>query len=53
MAREILVYRLNTIHNLYYYGRLMEDIRRAVREDRINAFRETFYEGRNYDRVDD
>jgi queuine tRNA-ribosyltransferase len=32
MAKELLAYRLNTIHNLYYYNRLMDDIRRAIRE---------------------
>jgi queuine tRNA-ribosyltransferase len=46
MARELLVYRLNTIHNLSYYARFMEDIRKAIREDRFPAFREAFYEAR-------
>jgi len=46
MARELLVYRLNTIHNLSYYARFMEDIRKAIREDRFSAFREAFYEAR-------
>ncbi|MBW1721816.1 MAG: tRNA guanosine(34) transglycosylase Tgt [Deltaproteobacteria bacterium] len=43
LAREILAYRLNTIHNLSYYARLMEEIRAAIREDRLEAYRETFY----------
>ena len=43
MAREILAYRLNTIHNLYYYARLMEDIRAAVRDDALDAFCNRFY----------
>jgi queuine tRNA-ribosyltransferase len=30
MARELLAYRLNTIHNLYYILKLMESIRQAV-----------------------
>ncbi len=42
-AREILAYRLNTIHNLYYYTRLMEDIRTAIRNDELEAFRDRFY----------
>ncbi|MCP4682342.1 MAG: tRNA guanosine(34) transglycosylase Tgt [Desulfobacterales bacterium] len=44
MAREILAYRLNTIHNLYYYSSLMSDMRQAIREDRMDSFRQTFYE---------
>lgn len=41
MAREILSYRLNTIHNLAYYSRLMTEIRAAIREDRLTAYRTT------------
>jgi queuine tRNA-ribosyltransferase len=44
MAREILSYRLNTIHNLAYYSRLMADIRTAIREDRLTEYRATFHE---------
>jgi queuine tRNA-ribosyltransferase len=44
MAKELLAYRLNTIHNLHYYMRLMAGIREAIREDRFEAFRETFVE---------
>jgi len=44
MAREILSYRLNTIHNLAYYSRLMADIRAAIGEDSLTKFRATFYE---------
>jgi len=44
MAKEILSYRLNTIHNLAYYSRLMTDIRTAIREDRLTEYRATFYE---------
>jgi len=43
MAKELLAYRLNTIHNLYYYDRLMEDIRRAIREGRWDEHRQSFY----------
>ena len=42
MAREILSYRLNSIHNLSYYLRLMRDIRQAIHEDRLIAFREQY-----------
>jgi len=44
MTREILSYRLNTIHNLAYYSRLMAGIRTAVREDRLTEYRAAFYE---------
>lgn len=43
MAKELLAYRLNTIHNLYYYNRLMDDIRRAIREGRWDEYRQSFY----------
>ncbi len=42
MAKELLAYRLNTIHNLSYYMRLMHDIRRAIQEKRFAEFREGF-----------
>jgi len=43
MAKELLAYRLNTIHNLYYYNQLMDDIRRAIREGRLADYRHSFY----------
>ena len=43
MAKELLAYRLNTIHNLYYYNQLMGDIRSAIREGRLANFRNDFY----------
>ena len=43
MAREILSYRLNTIHNIAYYSRLMANIRTVVRENAFPEFRATFY----------
>lgn len=42
-SREILVYRLNTIHNLYYYLHLMELIREAIHQDRFQEFAASFY----------
>jgi queuine tRNA-ribosyltransferase len=47
MAREILAYRLLTLHNLYYYLNLMLNMRQAVTEDRFAAFRRDFYQNRN------
>jgi queuine tRNA-ribosyltransferase len=43
MAKELLAYRLNTIHNLYYYNRLMVDIRRAIQEERWEEYCQIFY----------
>jgi len=44
MVRELLAYRLNTIHNLFYYSKLMEGIRQAIEGDLMDAFKQTFYE---------
>ncbi len=40
---EILGARLNTIHNLRYYQRLMQQIRTAIEEDRFEQFVQDFY----------
>lgn len=39
---EILGARLNTIHNLHYYLELMQEMRRAINEQRFTEFRLTF-----------
>ncbi len=41
-AGEMLGARLNTIHNLTFYQRLMADMRAAIREGRFAAFRAAF-----------
>jgi queuine tRNA-ribosyltransferase len=46
VAREILAYRLLTLHNLYYYLQLMASLRQAVAADRFAAFRRDFYQNR-------
>ncbi len=43
MTREILVYRLNTIHNVHYYLDLMKRVRTAIVADRFEAFRRSFH----------
>jgi queuine tRNA-ribosyltransferase len=43
MAKEILAYRLNTIHNIYYYTKLMKDMRAAILNDAFEVFRKEFY----------
>jgi queuine tRNA-ribosyltransferase len=52
MARELLAYRLNTIHNLRYYMCLMEGIRKAIETENMGAFREMFYETQTGSLVD-
>ncbi len=42
-CNEILGARLNTIHNLYYYQKLMADLRAAIRAGNLTQFRQDFY----------
>ncbi|MEW7976222.1 MAG: tRNA guanosine(34) transglycosylase Tgt [Candidatus Sedimenticola endophacoides] len=42
-CNEILGARLNTIHNLHYYQRLMRDIREAIGQGRFASFVREFY----------
>ncbi|MBU1052730.1 MAG: tRNA guanosine(34) transglycosylase Tgt [Proteobacteria bacterium] len=46
MAKEILAYRLNTIHNIFYYTKLMKDMRKAILNDEFESFRTNFYNKR-------
>lgn len=41
-AKEILGLRLVSLHNLHFYGELMRQIRKAIREERFDAFRKNF-----------
>ncbi|TCU65367.1 tRNA-guanine transglycosylase [Tissierella praeacuta] len=45
---EILGARLTTIHNLYFLIRLMENIRKAIKEDRILEYKDEFYKKYGY-----
>ncbi|WP_183108676.1 tRNA guanosine(34) transglycosylase Tgt [Thermohalobacter berrensis] len=47
-ANEILAARLATIHNLYFLLKLMENIRKAIKEDRLLEYREEFYKKYGY-----
>lgn len=38
-AKEMLALRLCVLHNLYFYNKLMEDIRLAIDEDRFHEFK--------------
>jgi queuine tRNA-ribosyltransferase len=46
VSREILGSRLNSIHNLTYYLRLMESIRESIAAGRFEEFRRAFHEAR-------
>jgi queuine tRNA-ribosyltransferase len=42
-TNEILGARLNTIHNLFYYQRLMRDLRDAIQQGTLNNMTQDFY----------
>jgi len=42
MTRELLVYRLNTIHNLYFFSEFMRAAREAIKKGEIIKFKEEF-----------
>ncbi len=52
-SRELLGYRLNTIHNLYYYISLIRAMRKAIRANEFSAFKNRFYAARNGSEPDD
>ncbi len=41
-CEELLAYRLATIHNLYFMGRLMRKLRKAILDGTFDAFRHDF-----------
>lgn len=43
-ANETLGIRLTTYHNLYFLVKLMDEVRNAIREDRLGDFRDAFFE---------
>lgn len=43
-ANETFGFRLTTYHNLYFLVKLMEQVREAIKEDRLGDFREEFFE---------
>lgn len=47
MAKELLSYRLNSIHNLYFYSHLMESIRCAILEGNFEDFFKDFLRNRS------
>jgi queuine tRNA-ribosyltransferase len=47
MSREILSYRLNTIHNIHYFVNLVKTMRKAILNDSFEAFKKDFYKKRS------
>jgi queuine tRNA-ribosyltransferase len=45
-SRELLAYRLNSIHNIHYFIQLMKQIREAIVSDRFDCFIQSFNERR-------
>ncbi len=45
-AREILAYRLNSIHNVHYYVNLVKAMREAILAGTFDQFRKAFYSKR-------
>lgn len=43
LSKELLAYRLNTLHNLHYYLDLMSQMREAVEKGNFEAWRHGFY----------
>jgi queuine tRNA-ribosyltransferase len=43
LARELLAYRLNTIHNIHYFINFMKRVREAIVADAFDTFRKEFY----------
>jgi len=48
-ANEILSSRLITYHNLYFLLKLMENVRKAIREDRLLDYKKEFFEKYGYE----
>ena len=51
-SRELLAYRLNTIHNLYYYTDLMGKMQQAIEQESFLEFRREFYSLRSKGKTD-
>lgn len=47
---EIFGLRLTTYHNLYFLLKLMEQVREAIKADRLGDFREEFFENYGYNK---
>ena len=45
LSRELLAYRLNTIHNVHFFVTFLRRIREAILKDEFEVFKKKFYEG--------
>jgi len=43
MAKELLAYRLNTIHNIHFFTNLMKQMRTAILTDSFDSFKRNFF----------
>ena len=50
-VKEILGARLLSIHNLRFLVKLMEDVREAIKEDRLSEFRSEFFKKYGYEEM--
>jgi queuine tRNA-ribosyltransferase len=46
LSRELLAYRLNTIHNVHFFVNFLRRIREAILKDEFEEFKKRFYENR-------
>lgn len=46
VSKELLSYRLNTLHNIHYFMELMQGLQQAVAQDRFLEFKKEFYNQR-------
>jgi queuine tRNA-ribosyltransferase len=46
ISRELLSYRLNTLHNIHYFMELMQTVREAIAQDRFLEVKKDFYNQR-------
>src|SRR5690625_2588078 len=51
-TNEIFGFRLTTYHNLYFLLKLMEQVRQAIREDRLLDFKDEFFEQYGFNKAD-
>jgi len=45
-SKELLAYRLNTIHNVHFYMSLVNQLRRAIKDNTFDDFKQEFYRKR-------
>lgn len=50
-ANELFGLRLTSYHNLYFLSNLMKQVREAIKEDRLQEFKEAFFEEYGYNKL--